>query len=421
MADDLARVYFPFQHNWASSYVARWEYLTNIITSDAGVEQRIAFRSTPRRTITTSVQPAMRDFQKFQRLVAAAQNIPVVIPDMTRSTVLVGDAAAGATVVQFAISPWLYAGQELIIGEGSDGFVTKIAGFSGNNTTLSVAIPAFAAGTVVRPALTAYWPQQLSASMVTDLIAQATIEFAVDPLKELVPATAPGATFNGREVFAFENNWRKPLDVKWQWPLQIVDFERGPMTPYRQIDFPTSVSAAEYLFDSALGADAFVDFFKRMRGRRTAFYKANETADMTLVAPVASGATLLFVEGAELAIDFDQHSVFNAIQIDLNDGSTLCHNVTNIVISFGNSRLTLDPPLARDITANDVRKISWLVYSRFATDGIEMSFVTDQIATSAIAIQSLPKPSDNFAALRSTLEGADRETVPGDDRVVFTF
>jgi hypothetical protein len=421
MADDAARVYFPFIHNWQAKYVARREFSTEIITSEAGVEQRRSWRTTPRRTVRMSCLVALSDFRRFQRLVAASQNVPVIIPDLTRATTLSSNAAAGATTIQCHPAAWLHDGLELIIDDGAAGDVTKISTIVSSSINLAVPIPAKLAGTMVRPALTAFWPQSFSLKMLTDSICSVDLDFKVDPVKELLRPSLAGATFNELEVFPFPANWRTALDVSWQWPVHIVDYERGPINQFRQIDFPTTIRSSEHLFASADEAQQLVDFFDRMKGRRGTFYLASGTGDMVMSSPVSSGDGMLFVEGHELANDFDEHPVFRAIQIELNDGSTFRRNVTNIVTSFENSRLNLDTPVNVALSPSDVAKISWLTLSRFATDALEMSYVTDQIATASTTVQSLPDQQLDYTDLRSTLEGDDRETIPGDDRVVFRF
>ncbi|MBB5985936.1 hypothetical protein [Sphingobium lignivorans] len=421
MADDLARVRYPFPHNWANQYRVKWEYLTEIITSEAGVEQRIALRSTPRRSISTSVQANQADFRKFMRIVAAAQNLPLVAPDRSWSTTVSDSASAGAISFQCASVDRLYIGQEILIGEGAEAQLAVIDDITGLTVIVVDPLGAIAADTPVYGAVTAQWPQQFSARASTNNLIEADLEFRVMPLKERDVPSSPGATFNGREVFPFNVNWAGAVEIDFSWPTVSIDYERGAVAVFRPIDFPSFTPKGQYLFASSADALAFVDFFKRMKGQRTAFYKPNETEDMRLVGTVSIGDSNFFVEGVELANDFSGHPVFNAVQIDLNDGSTLRRNITIIVTSFSNSRLTVDVPFDRAFGAADVRKISWLLYSRFATDGIEMSFETDQVAKSSVAIRSLPAPTDEFADLRSTLEGDDRETVPGDDRVVFTI
>lgn len=416
MAD---RVFFPFLHNWVTPYRATYEFLTEIITNDAGGEQRRALRSTPRKTLTSVVQTTFGRMREFNRFMATAQNMPVVAAEVSRRTFTIDAIADGdQTVMLSAVPDWITVGAEIVLRWFDTYRVAEVSAITGNELTLSLPVGAWAAGTEIYGCVTGQLPGQISLRTITDSVREGTIAIAVDPASESYDFGAPVEMLSEYEVFTWQPNWSDSIDTQLIWPVENVDKGWGRIETYRAVDFPTDVKSASYYFESAAEVEAFLQFFLRQKGRRGTFCASSGTSDLALATDIAANASSVLVEGLDLANDFANDPVRQAFEIQTRSGF-IRREITTIAADGVNSRVSFDTPIPTAITRAQISLFSWIINFRFANDALEIEWLTDAVARTTVALQSLPAEGfGDYFALRATLQGDDRETLQGDSRAV---
>lgn len=130
-------------------------------------------------------------------------------------------------------------------------------------------------------------------------------------------------------------------------------------------------------------------FFERMKGQQGVFWCPTWMDDFIMDNRTATGS-VLYVEGTDAADFMKNDSVYRNLAILTTDNVLHCYNVTGIGQVPGEpvTGIAISPPLTTQVR-NSIKKISWLVLCRLATDQLTTSFVTDEVATFELSMQTL--------------------------------
>lgn len=418
------RIMWPFDVNWDSSYRITYAFKTDIIVKRAGGEQRRALRSTPRKSLEFTILAAGDELRAFKRILATGQNMPIVMPEVTRRAATATASASGATELEIAgdMPAWLFAGAEVVLIAGTDRRVAAVESIAGDTVTFADPVGAWPAGTLVHPALTGFLADEISAPRASNAVALAGVQFDVEPASETYDPAGAEITLGGRDVFDLAPNWREKIDVKGKWPSELVDFGFGRIVRHRPVDFPTRLSQATYLRRDVAEAEALLDAFLRAKGKRGAFLLSTAEPDLVPIADLVSAASTFRVAGEDVFDAYAEDPVHAAIAVHLANGTVLYRFVVSMAVDTGDTVVTVAGTWGQNVALADILAISWLLNTRFASDDMTIEWLTDSVAQAKLSFQSLPAvEGSDYLALRATVEGDDRETVAGDDRAVIYF
>lgn len=386
---------FQFRPNWQQPYVETYEFLTEILVSESGVEQRRAWRDVARRSVSYRAMPhhvGLRDF----RAQMVNQGDPVTFPDVVRRTRTVGEMAAGATTLTVTSVPaWLTAGVEVIVEDRLTHLrrARTILSVVGSVVTFDdVSAFAWASGSRIMPSLTGRVASNLRYTASTDEVLVTPVTLDVEPGSEPSQATTPGALFNGREVLAHRPNWREPVTIQADDPTEFVDYGFGVRHAARRIEFQTTVFQSEHLTRGADDLNQVLGLFLRCRGRQGEFYAPSWLNDIVLLEPVAVGASVFAVAGHAFHDIYAADVVHRAFAVRLADGSLRYFRIASMAKSTsGQVRTLITTHEASDAAINPatVRAVSWMPVCRFASDEMTVSWLTDQTAEIAANIQTV--------------------------------
>lgn len=424
MADEpVVRIYWPFSPNWKDPYRVRYDFLTDVFTASAGNETRRSLRLTPRKTLSFSIMLEGSDLILFERMMNTAQNMPFVMPEVTRYVSTTGAIGSGGVTVNVnAVPSWLKAGVEVILGAGATGHVASVLGVSGNTVTFTAAVGAWPAGTRLTYAVTGNLPTKLSKTYRSSNVMTASIELNVNPASEDYNIPAAPIKYRNRELFGRKPNWATDPTSDHIWPVEAVDFNYGRAEYYRHVDFPQSITAVDHTLFDHTEAEALLEFFLRMRGQRGEFYTPALTHDFQVGLPMTAGNNTITLLSPDLWQDYLNDPVRCNLAIILNDGTIICRHINSMAPGTGNTTVTLAESWATTIQAYDVNRVTWLMPSRLASDTFELEWVSNGVAQTRLSIQSLPDAVNSSGDnLRATLQDDDRETLAGDDRAIVYF
>lgn len=411
------RVFFPFVPDWNDPFRVKFEFRTTMFTNEAGGEQRWSMRTTPRISLTFKIQLIADELRRWNRLVDTAQNLPVMVPDFSRS-VLTTSIPVGAVVNVNEVPWWLVNGREISFAspnmEPRSAVVNAVLG---NQVTFATAPTAWPVGTSIYPVLTGELQPDINGIRVTNGIAEIPIEFDCEPASEIFPDGVADIAHASREFFAWTPNWTNNFEVNHIWPVEKVDFGRGLWATYRDVDFPTSVRSGTYIFDIDQAFD-MLQFFLRAKGQRGEFLHSSGEHDIVPMLDLVNGNNTLTIQGRDFFDAYNTDPVRQHFEVYYG-ATSLLRAITGMAVVSGNTVITVDTPWPANISRDSVSRISWTINSRFATDTLEFEWLTDRLARAKISIRSLPMVASNdYTALRATLAGDDRETLVGDDREV---
>jgi hypothetical protein len=381
--------------DWSRGFDVKRSYLTDIITSRDGTEQRRATRDQPRlsadyRTVVSGDARRASDHH-----LRAWQDKPVVVPDFARWARLTD--ASLATTDTLTISPvpvWASAGQPLVLC--ADGVIEEVVVASVAGTTITLEDPLehnWASGDVLRPTFFGLFDGRLTSSRLNR--DAAAIDVHIDCYPGGEPARTTGSAWaglGGIEVFTPQPDYASAPSVGHIWPIDKVDYERGRTAQFRPILRYSRTLDAEYNGLGLTLATQLEQFFDRMKGRRGAFYLPTWEQDFVLADTPGSGSTTFLADGPELANDFastDYSAVNEGVAVCLTSGTTLYRRITDIAASGLDTLVTVNAAWGVALSSSNVARVSRMNLSRFASDDMVTSWRTPLTAGARLSFQQV--------------------------------
>ena len=372
---------FPFKPNWSNALEVTLSCKTEIFTSRSGKEQRRALRSTPRRRVDFTSLAHQSDVVAFNRLVATKQNADFLFPDWTRAAQSHG-IASGATFLSLReLAPeWVNTGRQVFLCDGDT--LTPVTVASADAYTVELTAPVtqdYSGATVLRPVYAG-----LLATISSNLNTSNTV--SVNVSYDVTPGSVPNSAnlffpyvVDGKEVFSFPWNWGEAIGAEFAWSVENVDYDRGVITTHRPIDFGTVGQSATVLRDDAYQIDYMQRFIERQKGQLGEFWMPSGTEDMTLAANISNGASALTVAGIDIANGYGLSEVYKGVALYLRDGRKVYRKIDGIIVSGGNSVMSVSAAFTFGITTGDIAKISWMRPARFTSDEVSLEYLTDSV------------------------------------------
>jgi hypothetical protein len=268
---------FPFEPNWNNSFRVELAYKTEIITSRAFREQRIAQRTQPRKSVSFTITPRRGRLATFLDDMAARQQADHVVVEPTRWFTTSLESLAGSnamTAAGAAMPAWVAAGAYLVVVGTAGQEMVQVVNVTGMEIVLDEPLGAdVLAGSRVYPGLVGRFDQSLRGQLFTNTVGQFSVAFNADPGLNVYEAeVAAPATFNGRELFLESPNWRSPLALTLEGLLETTDYGRGRVEHHSPVAFNRLGLRLDFLGRSPANVESLVQFFHRMKGQQGEFY-----------------------------------------------------------------------------------------------------------------------------------------------------
>jgi hypothetical protein len=382
---------WPYEPDWKGGFSVTRSFLTDIVTSRRGREQRRALRDVPRLRLSYNSVLTGAQLRGAEQFLRAAQNRPVMVPDFARYGRLTGASSGGATTLTLASPPaWVAPNSHLVLCGGVVREMVLVESVAGSTITLTEPLAnAWANGSVVRPGIFGLLRPQLRETRFKPGASGIEVQLDAYPGGEPVEDEgAAGTLFNGLEVLATEPDWSGAPSHEWLWPVEQVDYGVGRTAQFRPIDRTQGLLEAQFVGLTAAGALAFEQHFLRHKGMRGAFYRSTCNPDMVLNANVTG--TTFVVQGSAIADDFaatDFGAIEQAIEIVQTNGTRLRRLVTDIAASGGNTAITVNSSVT--LTVAGTARISWLPKVRFASDELTTDWLTPNLARIGATFQTI--------------------------------
>lgn len=386
---------FDLPPNWGSAgYKVTRNYKTEILTSRGGKEQRRALRRTPRKTVEYPVLMSGSDMRRFDAFLTSWQGFDFYLPDLTHKVATMEALPPGdERVLLQRIPPWLQLGTVvLLVGDGviQARAVDRVDGNYIEFATQDAAGVTWPAGTMVHQAMYGQIAGEISMRRLNDRVMEAGIVFNVQPGSEPPawhPTGAP-ATFDGVELFARRPNWTGPIAATVSRALEQIDYGQGRTKTFTPVPFTQRLAKHRHQFSTAEEAEELDGFFTRMLGQQGVFWCPTWTADLELHSSTVAGTTI-YVDGDDIPDYLANDSVLRNLAFIDEWGNVIGHKIMSTAVASGNrTQIVVSPPVTQ-AELDNVDKISWLVLSRLASDGITESWQTDTKGSIELSIRSL--------------------------------
>lgn len=381
----------PLTPNWGESVRSTYAFLTDILTSHDGSEQRIARRQTPRRRVEFTAHLPVDRYRQIDALLRRPQAARHTLPDVTGPIAFLGTSLpAGASVLTVnSVPAWLVPGAEVVLVDGIRLEARKATIVAGNAVTLDApTAQPWIAGAILCPAVPVDLGDATTATALLSTYATMRVSADVQPGELPIDAGSPEATLFGRELWLRRPNWKQVPEVVFAQPIERQDANYGVVGRYAHVK--VGHRTTQFLYSGRSREQAFdlLRFFTRMRGRRGEFFAPTWMHDMTPRVDIAAG-TALDVEDPTLAESFGDLETYRAVAIDTLSHGPLVRGVTGITSDGTRSVLTLSSALPA-IDRRDVLMISWVPLCRLGTDDMTLDWQTDSYASTVLNVVALP-------------------------------
>lgn len=375
-----------------ADFTVELEYLTEIQRARDGTELRRAWRSRPRKSVRFTTLVGKDCYRETQRAIYAYARGPWTIPDVSRAIASTSTMTGVGTDIDVASIPsWAADGEAVLLRDAARVELRTIASTAGTTITFAEANSGgdWPIGTIITPALPGRMAEPLKMNWRRRNVADFGMAFDVTPGYELYsdPPATP-ASYQSHEIFTTAPSVVEPINAQLLHELEVLDFDIGVKTFTTPIDFVTQMQTFVYRPCSAAAAQLITDFFMRMRGRRGSFYMPTFTEDMRPTGVDASGQNQINVYGTDIASQLNTSTVFTNVAVQYADLSWQALNITGYGTSGSDTVLTFGSNLTQDVSAKNVRRISWLPRRRMASDRLSVSWRQGQPQTQ-LSVQTL--------------------------------
>lgn len=380
--------------NWDNGVLERYSFLTDIITSWDGSEQRVKLRATPRREIEAHLQVFGLDFvRKLQSTLFGWQSRSYLIPYWPDYYVLSAELPAGSTVIPnipTLDSEFISGGVALLFNAVDDNESVQIQIVDANQLWLDLPTQrAWPAGTRVYPAKFARIAAKQTVTRPTRHMLDMQARFIVADNTGL--SETEGATlYKGYPVLLDIPNEVEVLSEDWLRPLLEFDSETVNQVVDDPIGYTTIVRRMDWLLKSRKERADFRKWLYARAGRWKPFWMPSWNEDFKLKATLAGTDTKLIVAFAFYKRFVPATALRDALMIELFNGTRIFKDILSVdEISETEENVFIDSAAGFTIEPKNVKRISYLNLARLDSDTVEIFHETDTISRVSALIRTV--------------------------------
>lgn len=396
--------------DWATEIVARYEWLTSVVSSPTQAEQRRALRVFPRCTLDLSYVLYDRERAAFDLMLSYGVSRDWYVPLPYEIGRLSAPLSAGGTTIPFAKADREIKAPGFVLLLGSDFRtyeVISVESAAPSTLTISPAVNPWPAGTRLFPLRKGRIIDSVRTVRTTTRAGRAQLRFLfTEPLSwEGLVSLTPYADY---PVWDFVPNEIEAIDFTWGRATDELDNDTAIPVRRDLTDLAYTTQSFRWFLRGRAQHAAFLDLLHFLRGRQTPFWISTYSRDLFLAEPVAEDSDILPVVDAGYVRFGGPVEGKDHIEIRLIDGSVYRRKILSAEVGDpGVELLTLDSAVTSELNPSDVSRISFLRLARLDQDAIEIAHSSD---TAGVA-----RASTAIRSVRENRDGPDWTPVPFDN------
>lgn len=381
-------VAWPFVPDWAEGVKEKLSWLTDILQSESGAEQRRALRLAPRRGLKANFYLEGRDRQLADLALYGWSARVWALPIWPDVQLLAAGVAAGALRLSCRTADLDFAPGALALLRGESPFLYEAAQVAAVDATgLDLKRPlqsSWPAGSRLYPVRSAQLQEQPGRTRLTDEADELEANFLiVEPCEW--PAIMPPTQYRGYPVL--EQRPDESEDLTREIQRLLLEFDNDIALPRRTDTAGRAFPVVQHRWqlEGRAPRSAFRSLLYALCGRQKALWVPTHGADLTLLATVTSTASTLDVAN----VGYTRFTVAAGgrrdLRIELVDGTVFHRRVLGATeVDQDSERLVLDQTLGREVLPRLVARLCWMTLCRLDQDEIEILHETDSegLATS---------------------------------------
>lgn len=388
-------VVFGHPPNWAEPVRERLGWLTDVLTSQAGTEQRIGLRDAPRRGLEYALATMGRhQSNRLETMLLGWQSRLWAVPVWTDGQTLAAPLAAGSLSIPCATADYEFAanGLALLWRAHDDYEALEVDSVGGASLTLKAAtLATWPAGTRVYPIRLGRLPDRQRFTRATGHHLSGTVAFAfID--HPGVTAADTGDAYAGYQVYLGRTNWADPIEIEALRQLEVLDYDTG--SPW--VDDLSGLAALLKSWHWTLGSRAEIVALRKWlaarSGRRVPFWSASQAVDMEVTAAIGASDSAITIRNIGYARFLNARADRRHLVIQTVAGVRYYRAITaSSEIDDASESLSIDTALGATMQPADIASVRFLHLTRLDSDDIEIEWHTSDVAECSTMLRSLPQ------------------------------
>jgi hypothetical protein len=357
-----------------SPMTERLRFLTDILTSKDGSEQRVNLRIDPRIEFDFTLLVENHERAKYENKFFGALRDEWTVPLWADVMILTADASSGSGVLNVDSSSFIdfRDGDSVMVWADDDTneILTNcsVAGtvITADSDTLT---GNYSAGSMVYIVRSATLAGNVQVSRYNVNLTKFDLTYRMnDSLSDLSDIT-DFTLLNGLPIISDPNFIEGNLEESWEQPVTIVDSGTGVFTTGSYWDRAKRNSAKTFKTKTRSILWRVRKLLYYMQGQQQTFWLPTFGQDLILNDDIGSADTVLSVENSGYATYTQSRSPRNKIRIILTNGTAYTKNVTLAAeLDATTEHITIDSPLGVAVGTGEIDRVEILELVRSATD-----------------------------------------------------
>lgn len=388
-------VVFGHPPNWARPVVEKLEWLTDVMLSHGGVEQRVGLRDAPRRALAYDLATLTRhQTNLLETMMLGWQARLWAVPVWTESQTLSASLPAGSLSIPCQTDGYEFAanGLALLWAAHDRHEAVEITTVGASSIALKTATLApWPAGTRLYPIRLGRLPARQAFVRETARHLSGTVEFAFDDNAAVTPADT-GDVYDGYRVYDGRTNWADPVEVEMVRQVDEMDYETGKAWVDDLSGLAAMLKSWRWLFTSRAEIVAFRRWLAARGGRLVPFWSISQAVDMEVAAPIGAGDTSITIRNIGYRRFLNGRADRRHLCIRTLGGTRYYRRITaSSEINADTEQLAIDSALGVLLQPSDIHSVRFMHLSRLESDALEIEWHGHGAAECATMLRSLPR------------------------------
>lgn len=350
------------------------EFVTDILRSANGKEQRIRVRNYPRQILDYNfLMPEEEERRKAEVFLYKWHPQVFGVPIWFESKRLTAAATAGDTTIYLdtAYSDFR-VGSLLIVWSDFETFdALEISAVTATSITLSSALVySHPIRSKVMPLRTGITKQEISGDKYPVNLHTFAMKFFITDNEVDIGDDSAFSFHNSKTMFD-DPNWipRETNTDTLKNVVHRIDNKVGSAIQFSDWDNSHFISSKGFFCRNPQATWEMRQILHALAGRQKSFYLPTFYEDMVINQNIVNGTSVMDIDNIGYTDFIGASEPNKSLYMVLNDGTIITRQVTgSTVIDSTTERLTVDSPWSQAINITDVRIISYLRLGRFAND-----------------------------------------------------
>lgn len=307
----------PYRINWKDPFEEAYAYKTEVITSRDKTEQRIAWRSQPRLSVSYKASPVRSDVRGLWNHLRFDMGEKAVVPKVTAPMRLSAPATDDILSIDGPLPAWATVGKYLVVDHKTRLELLRISAVTGSSITLEAPLSApLATGSAVYQGLTGALDQTMKATLLTTHASNLSVDFMADP-GDNVYFSEDDPSFedmlDGYPLLLLKPNWAQGVNLNAIGFLETTDFDIGRIE--HNVDSFIGYSDVSvrggYTLMNSEAIEKMKRLFHKLKGQQKPFLVPSWIeSSIDVSGGISAGGTTLYVPGTDLHESFTGNSEF---------------------------------------------------------------------------------------------------------------